>query len=69
LDDVREFLRSEKWYADRGIPYRFVLVVLYGVLQVSNMKYRRRGYMLYGTPGSGKTSFITALAGELKLNM
>ncbi|KAI8824485.1 BCS1 N terminal-domain-containing protein [Fimicolochytrium jonesii] len=73
--DVREFLGSEKWYADRGIPYR-------------------RGYMFYGSPGTGKTSFVTgegrlvgfslrldmqgdidfelfssALAGELKLNI
>jgi chaperone BCS1 len=46
VDDVKEFLRSRKWYVDRGIPYR-------------------RGYLLYGVPGSGKSSFIQALAGEL----
>jgi len=29
----------------------------------------KRGYLFYGPPGSGKTSFITALAGELKLSI
>lgn len=44
--DVKDFLRSGKWYYDRGIPYR-------------------RGYLLHGPPGSGKSSFVQALAGEL----
>lgn len=46
--DVGEFLVSEKWYNDRGIPYR-------------------RGYLLHGIPGSGKTSSVFALAGEFSL--
>jgi len=29
----------------------------------------RRGYLLYGPPGSGKTSFTQAVAGELQLNI
>ena len=29
----------------------------------------RRGYLIHGTPGSGKTSLITAMAGELRLNI
>ncbi|ETW78673.1 AAA+-type ATPase [Heterobasidion irregulare TC 32-1] len=43
-------MRSKKWYADRGIPFR-------------------RGYLLYGAPGSGKTSIIHSLAGELGLDI
>ncbi|KAL8843329.1 MAG: hypothetical protein Q9170_000187 [Blastenia crenularia] len=48
--DLKDFLRSEKWYYDRGIPYR-------------------RGYLLHGPPGSGKSSFIQALAGDLDYNI
>ncbi|KAJ7457828.1 P-loop containing nucleoside triphosphate hydrolase protein [Mycena latifolia] len=50
LGDARDFLASEKWYADRGIPFR-------------------RGYLLHGVPGSGKSSLIHAIAGELMLDI
>ncbi|KIY62183.1 P-loop containing nucleoside triphosphate hydrolase protein [Cylindrobasidium torrendii FP15055 ss-10] len=50
LADCKDFLQSEEWYADRGIPFR-------------------RGYLLHGVPGSGKTSLIHSLAGELGLDI
>eukprot|EP00932_Pfiesteria_piscicida_P002635 SRR837773.12563.p1 GENE.SRR837773.12563~~SRR837773.12563.p1 ORF type:complete len:484 (+),score=118.66 SRR837773.12563:146-1453(+) len=48
LEDAREFLDSELWYTERGIPYR-------------------RGYLLHGVPGGGKSSLIQAIASELSL--
>ena len=45
--DAREFLSSESWYSERGIPYR-------------------RGYLLHGIPGGGKSSLIMAVASELR---
>jgi len=50
LNDAKDFIKSEKWYADRGIPFR-------------------RGYLLHGVPGSGKSSLIHAIAGELMLDI
>ncbi|KAG8811349.1 hypothetical protein FRC17_002513 [Serendipita sp. 399] len=50
LADAKDFLRSEKWYASRGIPWR-------------------RGFLLHGTPGSGKSSLIHSIAGELALDV
>ncbi|XP_063901309.1 mitochondrial chaperone BCS1-like [Zophobas morio] len=50
VQDVKNFIKSSKWYNDRGIPYR-------------------RGYLLHGTPGSGKSSFVMALAGEINYNI
>ncbi|KAJ7174695.1 P-loop containing nucleoside triphosphate hydrolase protein [Mycena filopes] len=48
--DAQEFLHTENWYIEAGIPHR-------------------RGYLLYGPPGSGKTSTIYALAGALNLEI
>ncbi|CAG9805919.1 unnamed protein product [Chironomus riparius] len=46
-NDCKEFIQNQKWYSERGIPYR-------------------RGYLLHGPPGCGKSSYVTALAGELE---
>ncbi len=50
LADVRNFLDSEQWYQNLGIPYR-------------------RGYLLHGSPGNGKSSLVTAIASELHLDV
>ena len=49
-NDVKEFLGTKSWYADRGIPYR-------------------RGYLLHGPPGNGKSSFVMALAGLMNYHI
>ncbi|MFA5344701.1 MAG: AAA family ATPase [Candidatus Omnitrophota bacterium] len=50
LQDVKQFIESEKWYNEIGIPYR-------------------RGYLLSGPPGNGKSSLVTAIASELRLDI
>ncbi|KAJ7770303.1 P-loop containing nucleoside triphosphate hydrolase protein [Mycena maculata] len=50
MTDAQEFLSTENWYIEAGIPHR-------------------RGYLLHGPPGSGKTSTIYALAGALNLEI
>ncbi|KAF7311755.1 p-loop containing nucleoside triphosphate hydrolase protein [Mycena indigotica] len=50
LQDATDFLASEEWYNNAGIPHR-------------------RGYLLYGEPGTGKSSTIHALAGALGLEI
>ncbi|KAJ7473190.1 P-loop containing nucleoside triphosphate hydrolase protein [Mycena latifolia] len=50
VQDAQDFLTSEDWYVEAGIPHR-------------------RGYLLHGPPGTGKTSTIYALAGALNLEI
>jgi len=50
LTDLQQFLDSEKWYNELGIPYR-------------------RGYLLHGSPGNGKSSIITAIASHFRLDV
>ncbi|KAI9453414.1 P-loop containing nucleoside triphosphate hydrolase protein [Lactarius psammicola] len=62
LADCRDFLRSEDWYVYYldfiGIRGEHVVWIPF-----------RRGYLLHGVPGSGKTSLVHSLAGELGLDI
>ncbi|QRW16677.1 mitochondrial chaperone BCS1 [Rhizoctonia solani] len=54
MEDAKDFMASENWYIEGNYK--------------SGIPFRR-GYLLHGAPGSGKTSLIHALAGELKLDV
>jgi chaperone BCS1 len=49
-EDLQQFLESESWYHEMGIPYR-------------------RGYLLHGVPGSGKSSLVAAVAGAVGMHL
>lgn len=60
--DVRDFMSSERWYADRGVPYRRGYLLYVSIRKVSSVERLTRRQ---GPPGTGKSSFIQALAGHL----
>ena len=55
LTDVREFISNPQWYMDRG-RYHILNLLSIPVL-FSGIPYRR-GYLLHGPPGCGKSSFM-----------
>ena len=68
--DARDFLASEEWYAERGIPFRRgAIQPNWGLLRAEQLTSFHPGYLLHGVPGSGKTSLIHAVAGALGLDI
>jgi mitochondrial chaperone BCS1 len=68
LEDARDFMKSRRWYADRGTSPILLSIMLLHITNSSGIPFRR-GYLLYGAPGSGKTSIIHSLAGELGVDI
>jgi chaperone BCS1 len=66
--DLRAFLKRGKWYAQRGEARIRAHKPSRSHHAIVGIPYRR-GYLLHGPPGSGKTSFIQALAGKLSYNI
>lgn len=67
--DLRRFLHRESWYSDRGGSTlsslsRRLVSHSHARTSPTGIPYRR-GYLLHGPPGSGKTSYIQALAGAI----
>lgn len=78
MADVLEWTNSADWYRDRGIPYRrYFRSFFHNLCYLSSLFLADlvpscssfRGYLLHGPPGSGKSSFIMALAGRLGYNI
>jgi len=55
--EEKKIIEDLKWFLDSADWYK-----------VRGIPYRR-GYLFHGIPGSGKSSLVTALAGELGLNL
>ena len=76
LDDAQEFLSSKKWYLQRGIPFRrgyllvsYIYVLVHFQPLLTLLPDGSSGGSKYGAPGSGKTSLIQGIAGELSLDV
>ena len=60
LADLKEFLDSEEWYTLAGVPHRRGMLLLVSPQDVL-LTFARVGYLLYGKPGTGKSSTIHAM--------
>lgn len=68
VEDVQSFMKRGRWYFERGESFPRLCYDATDFCGLAGIPYRR-GYLLHGPPGSGKSSFIQALAGSLEYNI
>ena len=62
LEDARDFMKSRQLYADRGTAL-IALLVLWHLTNTLGIPFRR-GYLLYGAPGSGNWGYMPRTGSE-----
>lgn len=68
LQDAADFFNSKEWYAERGTPWkRGKSMHCEASKHLTDLSCVNLGWVLYGPPGCGKTSVISALATSFDL--